>query len=540
VVRFKVEDPDNAAAADLGPSFEVQEEIYVFRNFDKSKVHVVFSLDNGTVDASRGAYAQPSLYFANAWGREYGDGRVFYSALGHHDAIWHDPRFQRHIVGCVKWAAKLDWQSDPVIQDKIKAGDTAGLLALAAKAPTALRTEPVRALGSIDSAAAAAALANFAKPGGPLDQRTAAVLSMGRCQRLGTAAPAAYLADPEADVRRAAVVAIGRLGGPDSEKLLLSALSAPQPDVRQAALDVLAGIDTPSVTDALLGMLKSQSPGEWKTALAALMGRRDERISAALLAILQNPPPPARGLLPTVIARLAPMAAGDEVFAALKTQLGSPEGPVREAAVRALAGSGRPEIGPLLAPLAFDRDNGVAGAVNEASAKLPSLDLKGYMTPYITDWQVMLPFGPDRVKAYPPETQLDLKATCEGQGGTLSWQKASAGKDGVLNFLNLSKVKENAVAYAWAVIHADEACQVQMRLGSDDGCKVWLNGELVHNQPGDRGLQRDGDRFDVKLVAGDNPLLVKVEQGGGDWALCVRLGSPSGKLGGLSFKLPGA
>jgi len=42
----------------------------------------------------------------------------------------------------------------------------------------------------------------------------------------------------------------------------------------------------------------------------------------------------------------------------------------------------------------------------------------------------------------------------------------------------------------------------------------------------------------VPLVAGANALLVKVDQGGGDWSLTVRLGSEQGGLDGVKFALP--
>ena len=62
---------------------------------------------------------------------------------------------------------------------------------------------------------------------------------------------------------------------------------------------------------------------------------------------------------------------------------------------------------------------------------------------------------------------------------------------------------------------------VPMRVGSDDAIKVWLNGEVVHNNPIDRGANDFQDKFNVDLKAGDNLLLVKVSEREGRWSMFV-------------------
>jgi len=39
-----------------------------------------------------------------AWRRDYGGGRVFYTALGHRQEVWQDARFQQHLAGALTWA----------------------------------------------------------------------------------------------------------------------------------------------------------------------------------------------------------------------------------------------------------------------------------------------------------------------------------------------------------------------------------------------------------------------------------------------------
>ena len=62
---------------------------------------------------------------------------------------------------------------------------------------------------------------------------------------------------------------------------------------------------------------------------------------------------------------------------------------------------------------------------------------------------------------------------------------------------------------------------VTMHVGSDDSIKVWLNGEVVHNNPRNRGATDFQDKFTVNLKQGDNLLLVKVSERSGGWSMFV-------------------
>ena len=40
------------------------------------------------------------------WTRAYGSGRVFYTALGHEEGVWRDPRFQQMLGNAALWAMR--------------------------------------------------------------------------------------------------------------------------------------------------------------------------------------------------------------------------------------------------------------------------------------------------------------------------------------------------------------------------------------------------------------------------------------------------
>lgn len=95
------------------------------------------------------------------------------------------------------------------------------------------------------------------------------------------------------------------------------------------------------------------------------------------------------------------------------------------------------------------------------------------------------------------------------------------------------------VGYLRARIHSDrEVPSAWLEVGSDDGVKAWVNGEVVMEVNTDRGITDFADRAPISLREGWNELLLKVTQNTGSWEACARIsadekGSP---LGGLTFE----
>ena len=73
------------------------------------------------------------------------------------------------------------------------------------------------------------------------------------------------------------------------------------------------------------------------------------------------------------------------------------------------------------------------------------------------------------------------------------------------------------VAYGSIALEAPREQQTMMHAGSDDAVKVWFNGELVHDNPVNRGAWDFQDQFPVTLKKGTNILLVAVYEGQGAW-----------------------
>lgn len=105
-IRITVEDPSHPATQALPASFEIADEIYVFRNDVRARptTHVLMSLDVSSVGSTVTAAGAPND-FPLAWSSTYGAGRVLYNALGHAGAVWQDPLFTTHLAAALNWIA---------------------------------------------------------------------------------------------------------------------------------------------------------------------------------------------------------------------------------------------------------------------------------------------------------------------------------------------------------------------------------------------------------------------------------------------------
>jgi type 1 glutamine amidotransferase len=95
-----VENTTHPATSGLGERFSLLEEFYTFRDNPRGRVQVLLRLDAISV-GSTGDYPL-------AWAQSFGTGRAYYNALGHFSETWTDQRFQRQLLGAIRWAANRD------------------------------------------------------------------------------------------------------------------------------------------------------------------------------------------------------------------------------------------------------------------------------------------------------------------------------------------------------------------------------------------------------------------------------------------------
>jgi len=126
---------------------------------------------------------------------------------------------------------------------------------------------------------------------------------------------------------------------------------------------------------------------------------------------------------------------------------------------------------------------------------------------------------------------FDVVLAPEQPDGKAEWRPVTVPPGGRTGLVEMDKVfgGNERVAYLKTELVADKACDARLEMGSDDGIKVWLNGQVVHANNAVRPCSPGQDKVNVKLKQGANTLLLKVTQGGGEWSACCRVCAPDGK-----------
>jgi hypothetical protein len=99
VATNTVTDPKFPGFEKVGPSFAFLEEWYSLKDFTPD-VHVLSVIDAPQMKGPE--YQRPP--YPNTWARKEGNGRVWFTAMGHREDVWTNPVFQDILVGGIKWA----------------------------------------------------------------------------------------------------------------------------------------------------------------------------------------------------------------------------------------------------------------------------------------------------------------------------------------------------------------------------------------------------------------------------------------------------
>ncbi|MDY6923859.1 MAG: ThuA domain-containing protein [Pseudomonadota bacterium] len=107
-------EPSHPLAAMWPDGTAYAEEIYQYAGFDTGRARVL-----QTLDMSAGPLRRP-YPVPVTWVRQIGEGRLFYTNLGHTPSTWDDPRFRTQIVDAIRWVGgRMDAPArpNPGVQD---------------------------------------------------------------------------------------------------------------------------------------------------------------------------------------------------------------------------------------------------------------------------------------------------------------------------------------------------------------------------------------------------------------------------------------
>ena len=107
-------------------------------------------------------------------------------------------------------------------------------------------------------------------------------------------------------------------------------------------------------------------------------------------------------------------------------------------------------------------------------------------------------------------------------GSKISWRSVTAWGD-TADLSDGVGLKRDLAGYAFATVSRKESGKALLAIGSDESIRVWLNGALALDRRTQRQLTFDEDQVEVDMKAGENTLLVKLEQRVGPWTFCARV-----------------
>ena len=99
--RLIVVDSTHPATTGLPRSWDRTDEWYNFRQ-TPAAVRVLIRIDESSYDGGKNGPHHPM-----AWFHEVANGRAFYTALGHTEASYQEPHFLAHLLGGIRYAARL-------------------------------------------------------------------------------------------------------------------------------------------------------------------------------------------------------------------------------------------------------------------------------------------------------------------------------------------------------------------------------------------------------------------------------------------------
>ncbi|VTS04190.1 PVC-type heme-binding CxxCH protein [Tuwongella immobilis] len=162
-------------------------------------------------------------------------------------------------------------------------------------------------------------------------------------------------------------------------------------------------------------------------------------------------------------------------------------------------------------------------------AFLKSKDAQESLRGLALEFHVVGPFPNDQQTTFPPETNLDRKATYPGlPGQSVTWRTLQTRADGFLDLEPIFQGKDRVSAYALTYVYSPKAQKVPLLLGSDDMIRVWVNGKLVHEYLAERSAVPDADRVEIELKEGWNPVLSRVINRLGGSGMYLRIAGGDG------------
>jgi HEAT repeat protein len=410
------------------------------------------------------------------------------------------------------------------------------LLDLAVQADTRVRREACTALAELADAADLPRLLWVLERADDRRVRSAAANAVvAACRRFDDreeAVAVVLAALPGSDVPTAEALlgVLGRVGGETARAAVVAALDG---ELRDAAVRALCEWPDAGAADDLLGVARDAESAVHRVlalrAYVRVAGLPSDRPATETVRMLAEGMAAAERAEErrTVLSGIAQVPDSSALEYA-RGYAGDPElaAEAQSAVVRvalALSGARPAEAREALESV---RDNAATLWLAEEAAN--ALKAMAGCEDFITAW---LAAGPYRREGTGGSGLFDVEFAPE-TGTDVAWRLCPGVTDPNRPWMvDLEHVfgGEDRAAYLRTRVFSPSQQNALLSIGSDDGIKAWLNGEQVLAVDKSRPLKRDEDQAEAVLREGWNDLLLKITQGGGDWAVCARFLAPDGQ-----------
>ncbi len=327
---------------------------------------------------------------------------------------------------------------------------------------------------------------------------------------------------------------LGRIGGDPALAAVTDALDARQEGVRDAAVRALGSWPDASAVPALLGLVKQTDNRTYR--VVALRGAArllakgagvptDEVIQPYKDLMAMSERPEDKKL---VLAGLADVAHPEALQMAVDSLDNKA---VRGEAAMAAVKIGEAVLGSEPEAVVSAMEKVVKAAPNDATRKQAQqvLGRAKQLGQGILGWQIAGPYTKQNVRYW----QLcNLAFAPEKEGEPAAWRICPVKTKGKTHILMLNEILgqgDNRTAYVRTWLVAEEAADARLEAGSDDGIKIWLNGEAIHENRQGGACEPGEHKKNVRLRKGANALMLKITNDSGPWEFSARVVGRDGK-----------
>jgi len=332
-----------------------------------------------------------------------------------------------------------------------------------------------------------------------------------------------YLGGMESTSKQTAIQILGQLGYSPSYSSLIEYLNDDEKNIRNSAIKALSEWNNDTPLSTLFNVTENAKNQSHKTlalrGIIRLIGLENDRSTEATNELYKR----AMALATNVQEKKAVLSGLSNVMSITAFQMAETYLPLPELKAEAatacikIAGEIHKDYHKECKLVLMEINHEVENDIIRESAQLVLNQIEIF-DDYITVWRMSEPFMVTDKSIFNTIFSPEL-ATYE------HWQPVPLMSDPdrywYVDFAKLIKSMVAAI-YMETEIWSEEEQTVRLEMGSNDGIKAWLNGQVVHVNDASRAVTAGEDVKEVTLQKGKNTLLMKIVNEGGGWGGCAR------------------